>query len=75
MNIFSYCEKRLLCGNDRRQYVVYDKEKSDFANIKTGVPQRSILGPYFLYILMIFQLRVDYLNFLCMQMKQRYVVV
>ena len=30
---------------DRRQYVVYDKGKSDFADIKTGVPHGSVLGP------------------------------
>ena len=30
---------------DRRQYVAYDKGKSDFADIKTGVPQGSVLGP------------------------------
>ena len=31
--------------SDRKQYVAFENVKSDSSNIKTGVPQGSILGP------------------------------
>ena len=43
-SIFGMC-KFILELSDRKQYVVYDKGKSDFADIKTEVPHGSVLSP------------------------------
>ena len=47
----------------RTQYVVFDGEKSDTDSVKCGVPQGSILGPLFLfYLLMIYVMSLHYFS-------------
>ena len=34
----------------QKQYVVFDNKQSEYSEVYTGVPQRSILGPLFFSI-------------------------
>ena len=60
---------------DRYQYVIYNEKTSNLLEIKTGIPQGSILGPLFfrkiifdILILMILLKQAQYSIILCTQM-------